>query len=597
MPIPPPSGPSAEIIAIELNKIARGEYATTKFAKKLWPWVTTGYEYLSTTPVFGTPGPSKDINTITFRYNIIYWNSVASRIRTYLQESPSIKTEPVDGTLTIIGGEAGTARVLNPLGKKYVAPESLDYELLVSSLVDANRENFETFKKTLKNYRLSMIAYREKEDDPALYTAGQSTAWCGTSSEGKQVCALFTDLYEKMDQNVEILWDRLESLWELWAQDRYNENKENDLEEDGAIIVDNYIIITELDQVVEEGKWADYNIFVRPEASDIPKLTGRYNPPPHLSTRTFAPTAFNFEGNPIILTEEDVRSLQEGDNALINQSTLFPGSFGMENPATKEALNNQLGFLYQDLANRNVLQKKKTKKDGAIKYFTSVSSRISELWGFQFMYNPTAITYGTNTNFSIDAMAIGGGDGMDPSAIFTGTSTIDFRLYINRIIDMSALRGALKSATERITDNTNGLDIRQLTVDTWSKGYPRPITKEDVYGILTRGTEYDLEYLYRVINGDPQPTPSFKNGSKTADFGTLMGMPIWVRFHDNMRYKGIVSGINVNHFIFNHNMIPMLTEVSISLARIPVFAWDSDLEKGFYESFNQNTSDSDTGED
>jgi hypothetical protein len=95
-----------------------------------------------------------------------------------------------------------------------------------------------------------------------------------------------------------------------------------------------------------------------------------------------------------------------------------------------------------------------------------------------------------------------------------------------------------------------------------------------VNGILTRGTEYDIEFLYRVLNGDPQKSPVMKNGQLTADFGLLMGMPIWLRIHDNMRIKGIVSGINVNHLIFNADMIPMLTEVTFTFARIPVITYN-----------------------
>jgi len=230
----------------------------------------------------------------------------------------------------------------------------------------------------------------------------------------------------------------------------------------------------------------------------------KFNPPPHKASRTVSPAAFP---NLSVSSSVDADTIERLQKV------------------------NQRGFFFQDTKNSWTAK-------GNPKY------KASQLWGFQFMYNPT--TFGhqqQNANFDIS-------NTQDISNQLTGNQTMSVNLFINRMIDMSAL--AYDRAKQ--VDGTGG-------------DYARALTDDDIHGILKRGTEYDLEFLYRVVNGEPKLGPSTDRA--TSDFGFIAPAPIWFRFHDNLKYKVIINNISVNHIIFTENMVPMVTEVSISMLRIP----------------------------
>ena len=105
----------------------------------------------------------------------------------------------------------------------------------------------------------------------------------------------------------------------------------------------------------------------------------------------------------------------------------------------------------------------------------------------------------------------------------------------------------------------------------YSKNYPRQLSKEEVEGILLRGTEYDLEYLYRAVNGnrDMKGNSLLTYNGESADKGYITGVPLWFVLHDNMRYYGSLQNISVDHVVFTDKMVPMLTVVNISFLRYP----------------------------
>jgi len=81
----------------------------------------------------------------------------------------------------------------------------------------------------------------------------------------------------------------------------------------------------------------------------------------------------------------------------------------------------------------------------------------------------------------------------------------------------------------------------------------------------------DLEYLFRAINGggsgDKQWTTLL--GKKTANVGylqpTLLGIALGPNTHNNLSYVGWVSNISINHTAFTERMIPIRTQVSLSI--------------------------------
>ena len=237
--------------------------------------------------------------------------------------------------------------------------------------------------------------------------------------------------------------------------------------------------------------------------------TSKFNPPPHKVSRPIPPTAFANYSTSSSADVDSITSLQKA---------------------------NKRGFFFQDIDNAYAA-------DGTAK------TKNNQLWGFQFMYNPQTISHTqANANFDITNTA-------DISNQLTGSQTFQLEIILNRLFDMSAL------ASDRAGQKTTNGD------------YARALTNEDIHGILTRGTEYDLEFLYRTINGEPKLGPSMDRA--TSDFGFLAPAPIWFRLHDNFKYKVVITSISVNHTMFTEKMIPVMTGVNISMMRIPTPDYDS----------------------
>jgi hypothetical protein len=202
------------------------------------------------------------------------------------------------------------------------------------------------------------------------------------------------------------------------------------------------------------------------------------------------------------------------------------------------------GRIFQDVNSAAVLNKNPDK----LKELVSAKGATNQ-WGFRFMYNPSTFGYQSSSNNSVD-WTLGASD---PATLLTGNSAVSVEVYINRIPDLKYLR--LKNPT---------LSEAQV--------YGRDLTEIEKQGILNRGTEYDIEFLYRVLNGDPLKESlllSTKYKGATADFGYTTGVPCWLVLNENLRYYGSVASFSVNHAMFDLNMVPMLSTVNITFARYP----------------------------
>lgn len=197
----------------------------------------------------------------------------------------------------------------------------------------------------------------------------------------------------------------------------------------------------------------------------------------------------------------------------------------------------KLGKIYQNKSSAVALNGKKK--------LTEENVKAKDLWGFRFIYNPNVIKYGTTIDTNIDwQMQV-----QSASNFFSGNTVVDITLYLNRIIDMTTLKDPREDLTLY---------------------YPGGITEKEKNGILKRGTEYDLDFLYRCVNGKPGNTSLLTDQSLvTADFGYITGMPVWLQIHDNMRYRGSIASLNVDHVLFTESMIPILSIVNIKLLRYP----------------------------
>ncbi len=267
--------------------------------------------------------------------------------------------------------------------------------------------------------------------------------------------------------------------------------------------------------------------------TEEPKDVYRYNPPPYdqvlrtsFSEKLIYDTTNNYS----------FRDLYTVTNRLKSVEKAFAVS--------------ERGAIYQDVNGAKVLNRNPDKLKESI-------SKGSNQWGFRFTYNPTTFSYSTSSNNSVD-WTLGQSD---PATLLMGNSTVAFELYLNRIPDLSYLRMQYPEVSQ-------------------SQLYGRELKQYEIDGILNRGTEYDIEFLYRVLNGDPLKKALLFDSAytgDTADFGYTSGVPCWLQLNKNLKYFGSVASFQVNHVMFDLNMVPMLSTVSISFSRYPALWTDSNL--------------------
>ena len=171
-----------------------------------------------------------------------------------------------------------------------------------------------------------------------------------------------------------------------------------------------------------------------------------------------------------------------------------------------------------------------------------------KMYGFKFLYNPkeVAMTWGIMDQMDPEFVA----SGQDAfSAISAGlmASTVSITILLNRIEDDNYL-------------NDNG------TFRNGINPYPITIPLEDRKDIWEKGTMYDLEYLFRTLNGPRAKFTSALNGS-TSDRGWLRPSIVELHLGSRMHYRVRVQNLQVAHTIFNERMVPILTSVKLDVGR------------------------------
>lgn len=190
-----------------------------------------------------------------------------------------------------------------------------------------------------------------------------------------------------------------------------------------------------------------------------------------------------------------------------------------------------------------------------------------KMYGFKFLYNPNSVSmnWGINTEVNTQMESMG----LDKSVPLTSglfNSTISFELLLNRIEDMPYLdENGLKSETLTQTNGTNYITQRIPYVRA-EDIYPTPVNPKDLPMIYKKGTMYDIEYLFRAVNGFNSQYNSSLNGL-TADRGWLYALPVELHLGDGMHYLVRLTSLNVNHNMFNERMVPVLTTVTITCTR------------------------------
>lgn len=167
-------------------------------------------------------------------------------------------------------------------------------------------------------------------------------------------------------------------------------------------------------------------------------------------------------------------------------------------------------------------------------------------YGFYFHYNPTQI--GLSMSIDYDAAQ---NQGVDPTSanVLGKYGTVSFQTIINRQDEVA--NGTYFNAGEPILTSNNFRDL---------------------------GTLYDLEILYRVMNGPPNPltqnpdtgTYGYSPLPNSSFVGYLYGAACKIKFAPNLVFVGRVTEIDVTHVMFSPNMVPTITEITLSLTNTMV---------------------------
>lgn len=187
---------------------------------------------------------------------------------------------------------------------------------------------------------------------------------------------------------------------------------------------------------------------------------------------------------------------------------------------------------------------------------------------YQFQYNPGTVTQTWAGTPSIDpGYMMSGQNTTTLIRSANATSSVSFQLMINRMPDMKYIQ---HYDAEKETKKYSW----EWTKNQWSKLYyglgTNSFTEEqlnDIAMIRKMGTMYDIEYLLHALTG--YKLYSRLRKQNTADFGYLGGFPVELHLGKNLRYMGTISTLTISHTIFTEQMIPVFTNVEITLDRMP----------------------------
>jgi hypothetical protein len=248
-----------------------------------------------------------------------------------------------------------------------------------------------------------------------------------------------------------------------------------------------------------------------PRAAALP----RWNPPQNIYTRGY---------NPLILDS-------------LNTDYIYHNKDDLRDLRVRGNMNDKLGYITM-----------------APYHFALTNKVVSKPWGFRFAYNPQALSLTSTLDGTPDYSNYGSAEG-DVSVPLTSSSQGSFTIWLNRI-----------------------QDLRSLAVGNYSN-YATVLVPEEIEGLLARGTDYDVDYLYRVTNGivyfNKSQFSSSYGAAGSADQGLLMGGLVDIAFggvNGNLRVFGQITGITVNHLLFNKDLVPVLSTVDISFTRYPYTA-------------------------
>lgn len=169
-------------------------------------------------------------------------------------------------------------------------------------------------------------------------------------------------------------------------------------------------------------------------------------------------------------------------------------------------------------------------------------------YGFRFHFNPTGLGESYARPMDIDYMAFIQtlSQMKTPPLTVNSGASFGLELLLARWDDMVLL------------SNKNYKDL-----------YPAgSITDAQRDAILARGTMADIEYIFRMCNGDPFDTWH----GKTSNWGTLLNTACIVSVGDSKgarKMRGVLNNASWVHQQFAPGMVPVYTQLSLSFSRLP----------------------------
>ena len=219
--------------------------------------------------------------------------------------------------------------------------------------------------------------------------------------------------------------------------------------------------------------------------------------------------------------------------------------------------------------------------NGAKDTYAKTTNNDNSMYGFQFLWNPT--DFNTAVSVQMDSTPSVGDRFLGGAGFFPGTESITITIHLDRTNDFAAAAAVLNNPGNDQTKYGKTV-IPFITRDqvlpfvssyTQGTGFTSANKignidiQDKLVDLFQRGTIADLEFLYRTINGIGPAGATNQawvngRGQKTADIGFLQPTLVNIDIGP-LSYAGYVNNLSVTHKMFTVDMIPMSTDVTMSL--------------------------------
>ena len=190
---------------------------------------------------------------------------------------------------------------------------------------------------------------------------------------------------------------------------------------------------------------------------------------------------------------------------------------------------------------------------------------LNKKCGFQFLWNPATYSLSTSVNVEVTPSIE---DYFLATGAFPGQQTLNVSLRIDRTNDFACFElnkqnpraVAREDLTLAQTVNVEAVKRYYRSAGLYYRASDSELTNM-IQTLSTNGTNADIDYIYKAINGDGWTSMADK---KTADIGFLQ-MSLLRLDIGPASYIGYIQTISVNHIAFNQNMIPIRSDETLQM--------------------------------